>query len=582
MIQDTWAIIQDRITQLSDLNKRMDDTAALLYWDDKPYELVKPDGKTKIKDAISVTPNLPKVFAHGVISDLMGGKWQTVVEGGISPRDAHMLEEFTDANFEQADERLLEEHGIPSLFSWLCNHVCLRWAIGARWIAQVIDEKYQVDCLPVDMRWTPFVPGKWVAQITFRDGDDLERELEEYERLAKDTKRGEYTRPSFSSTDGSSNEVRDYWSNKENELWVNSSLVYKQPNRFGYPPFVIVIPSSGFMLQDKEHLKHRGEDLLFLSSGLYKEYARSLSLVQTALYGGLYPGFLQKVEIKDSSPAEPPPQHDETVKVNLQEGYEVIRKEDISRAGQIAIANTQEGIAAGAPLSPRSYNTPPSAVLLLGETELIARLQNVRKEALGVFRSKLARMVIDQFIALEGKEVLIGGRGKKKNKYSAFKLGDPDNYNITYRLLVKNKRQEMANLAEFIAVGDQLPMRWKLENVLMADDSDGIIRDLELEKAKALNPSLGLIEMGLRFLEEAERLEDEVEADAKREQAKILAHEYVMAMRARIQPQVEPSAQPREVEEPRGNSQLLASMGAGAMRGEVVRPPQPREPGEVR
>lgn len=54
---DTWTIIDNRIMALSDLNKRQDDVAKLLYWGDEPYTLLKPDGKTKIKDAISITPN---------------------------------------------------------------------------------------------------------------------------------------------------------------------------------------------------------------------------------------------------------------------------------------------------------------------------------------------------------------------------------------------------------------------------------------------------------------------------------------------------------------------------------------------
>ena len=578
MEKNTWTMIEERITALSDLNKRMDETSELLHWDDNPYKLVKPDGKTPLRDAISVTPNLPKVFAHGVISDLMSGKWQTVVEGKVSPRQEHLIEEFVDDNLAQADEQLLINNWIPSLFSWLANHVCLRWAIGARWFSQVKDGEYQIDCLPVDMRWTPFVLGKWVASITFRDKDDLEEELEEYEKRAK-SGRGTYTKPSLGSYSSTKFEVRDYWDKKDNELWVNKTLAYTQTNTRGYPPFVIVVPSSGFMLQDTGYLKHRGEDILFLNAGLYKELARSISLEQTSGYAGLYPGTEQEVANFDAQPAEPAPQLDENVKVRMGERHSPVPRGDINRAGQTAMADIQMMIEQGGPLSPRVYNTPPSAVLLAGETELITRLQNVRKEALGVFRSQLARMMIDQFREAGGDELLIGKRGKK-GKYSAAKLGDPDNYTISYHLSVKSKRQELANLAEFAAVYDKLPLKWNLSNILMADDTDGIIHDLELDRAKAMNPALGLIDMGLRYLEEAESLEDEIEEAAKREQAKILAHEYVMAMRARIQPpapsaeRIAPSAQPQQIEQPRGNAQLLAQMGGavGAMRGEAVSP----------
>ena len=568
MAKDTWALIEDRITALSDLNKRMDETAELLYWDNNPYKLVKPDGKTELRDAISVTPNLPKVFAHGIISDLMSGKWQAVVEGDISSGKAHLIEEFIDFNLAQADEQLSQRHGIPSLFSWLCNHVCVRYAIGARWISWIEDKEWQVDCQPVDMRWTPYVRGEWVAPITFRTKDDLEQELEEYEKLGRQGK-GEYTKVSLSQS--GLLEVRDFWSKETNELWVNKQLVFTQRNEFSFLPFVIVVPASGFMLQDREYVKHMGEDILFLSGGLYKELARSISLEQTSGYAGLYPGYEYEAENYNASPAEKAPALDETVKVRMGERHMPVPRGDINRAGQTARADIQAMIEAGSPLVPKAYNTPPSAVLLAGETELISRLQNSRKEALGIFKSQLARLIIDQFVQAKTEGISIGRAGQRKS-YFVSKLGDPDKYTISYQLLIKSKRQEMANLAEFVAIGDQLPLKWKLSTILMADDPDGIINAMELEQAKRMNPALGLIEMGLRYLDEADNKENEIEENAKREQAKVLAHEYVMAMRARMQPQ--PAIQPEQL---KGNPQLLAAMGAGAMRGEAVRPPETRE-----
>uniref|UniRef100_A0A6H1ZIK2 Portal protein n=1 Tax=viral metagenome TaxID=1070528 RepID=A0A6H1ZIK2_9ZZZZ len=562
MAKSTWEIIDARIKAMSDRNKRMDDTATLLQWDDNPYQLIKPDG-TALRDAISVTPNLPKVFAHGVVADLIGGKWQTVVEG-VSARRAHVIEEFVEDNLTQADEMLLEKYGIPSLFSWLCNHVCVRWAIGARWVSQIVDGEYQIDCCPVDMRWTPFVRGRWVAPITFRSKDDLEEELEGYAKLAK-SGIGKYVKSSFAGEDI---EVRDYWDDKVNELWVSGKLVYSQNNPWGYPPFVIVVPASGFMLRDKGYLRYEGEDILFLNAGLYKELARSISLEQTSGYAGLFPAYEYEVENPDASPSMPPPKIDETIKVNKGERHEPVPRGDINRAGQTARVDIQNMISAGAPLSPKDYNTPPSAVLLAGETELIHRLQNSRKDALGIFKSQLARMMIGQFIQTGEGETSIGRRGKK-GKYSTVKLGDPDDYTISYHLSVKSKRQELANLAEFAAVYDKLPLEWNLTNILMADDPAGIIKDLELQKAKSINPAISLLEMAVQYAREASNMEDQIDADLKREQSRILTHEYVMAMRQR--------AQTPRIEEPKGNMQLLTSMGAGAMRGEV----QARKPIEV-
>lgn len=576
-MSDTWTLINDRMTAMKDRNTRMDDTVKLLQWDDSPYKLVKPDGKTELRDAISVTPNLPKVFAHGVISDLMGGNWQTVVEGKVSDRKAHLIEEFVEDNLAQADEQVLARYDIPSLFGWLCNHVCIRWAIGVRWLSQVEDGEYKIDCFPVDMRWTPFVRGKWVAPITWNSKDALEEELEKYEKLAKGGV-GAYNKIPLS--EAKDIEVRDFWDNEKNELWVDKKLVYSQKNPFGYPPFVIVIPASGFMLRDKGFMKHEGEDILYFSAGLYKELARSVSLEQTSGYAGLYPGYEYEEENPDATPTVPPPAIDETLKRKKGELHQPVPRGDINRAGQTARVDIQAMISAGSPLSPKEYNTPPSAILLAGETELINRLQNARKDALGIFKSQLARMMIEQFIKAEKGELLIGKKGKRI-KYSASKLGNPDDYNISYHLSVKSKRQELANLAEFAAVYGKLPLRWNLANILMVDDPDGIERELELEEARRADPAISLHEMALRYVEEAEEMEDDDEANAKLIQAKMLVERGVSVIRDRMapaQPALPESARVPEVAEPKGGGNLLPALGGGQGEGGVPS----KEPEEIK
>lgn len=566
---DTWGIIDNRMKAMSDLNIRQDNTAKLLLWDDTPYKLVKPDGKTELRDAISVTPNLPKVFAHGVISDLLGGKWQTVVEGKISNRQSHLIEQFVDDNLAQADELLLTRYGIPSLFGWLCNHICVRWAVGVKWISQIIDGEYKIDCVPTDMRWTPFVRNKWVAPITFTRKDDLEEELE---KLAKQG--GEYDKPSLGDGDI---EVRDFWDNDKNELWVDKKLVFSQKNTLGYPPFVIVTPASGFMLRDRGYLKHEGEDILFLNAKLYEELARSISLEQTSGYAGLYPAYEYETKTTDGSPSKPVPKIDETLKVPEGERHLPVPRGDINRAGQTARVDIQQMISEGAPLSPRQYNTPPSAVLLAGETELIARLQNVRKDALGIFRSQLARMMIDQFIKSGKGETSIGKRGMR-DRYSSLKLGDPDNYTISYHLSVKSKRQELANLAEFSAAYGRLPLKWNLTNILMVDDPDGVIKDLEIEEARKADPVIALSEMGVRYAEEAEEMEDSSDKDLKEFQSKLLIERAVSIIKQRqqpIQPVLPEKARVPQVEQLKPSTRAVTALAGEKGVGQPI--PQPRE-----
>lgn len=572
--KDTWAIIQERIDAMTDRNTRMDDTAKFLQWDDpeNKYQLTTPAG-AKIDDGISVTPNIPKVFVHSVVADLLSGQWQTQVEGNVSKTQAHVIETFVDDNLAQADEGLLDKYDIPSLDSWLCNHVCVRWAIGVMWIASVENGEYKIHCQPMDMRYTPFVRGKWVAPITWCSRDEVEQKLEEYGKRATDEKIGEFTKQSFESTPDI--EVRDFYGNEKHELWVASKLAYTEKNHLGYPPAVIVVPASGFMLRGTGYLKHEGEDILYLIEGLVKEYARSISLEQTLGYKGLFPAYEKTKKVLDGKPSQPVPKTDTSQDVLEGERHEPIKIGDVNRAEMTASTKIGAMIEAGAPVSPKMYNTPPSAILLAGETELISRLQNVRKEALGIFRSQLARMIIKQYINLEETETKIGRTGKV-SKYSASKLGNLEDYTISYHLSIKSKRQELANLAEFTAAYDKLPLEWNLTNILMVDDVGGVMDALKLQNAKRANPALELPEIGLGFLTKADETEDEYESDLLREQAKMVAHEYVMLMRSRMQPQL-PLASPGSPAVPpkgqRGSSQLLNQMGgaAGALKGAATR-----------
>jgi len=570
MATDTWTKIDDKIKTMTELNKRQDETAELLLWADNPYELVKPDGKTKLADAISVTPNLPRVFAHGVISDLLSGKWQTVIEGKLSGRQSHTIESFIDDNFAQADELLLERYGIPSLDGWLCNHVCVRWAIGVRWISQLEEKEYSVDCLPVDMRWTPFVLNNWVAPITWMYGDALQEYLEIYEKKAKDGKGGEYTKLPFDSA--TQYEVRDYWDKEKHELLVASKLRFAEPHKFGKPPFVIAIPASGFMLRDKGYLKHEGEDILFLNAGLYKELARSISLEQTSGYAGLYPAYEREIKIFDGKPSMPVPKIDESQDVVEGGRHQPVPRGDINRAGQTARADIQEMLSNGAPLSPRQYNTPPSAILLAGESEMVQRLQNARKDALGTLRTGLARMMIDQTIKISESGLEVGKQGKR-TKYSIENLGNPKEYTISYHLSVKSKRQELANLAEFTAAYGKVPLKWNLTNILMVDDPDGIVEDMEIEQAEA-DPAIKLYKMARSYAIKAKDMDDNEEANAFRIMSKILTERGVSIIKQRMQPV--PQAPGVMPEQPKGNSQLLTQLGgaSGALRGEGTRQPE--------
>ena len=569
MSTDIWAKIGNRITALDKLYKRMDKTKDLVYL--KTYKMRDFNDTYDLSNVINVTGNSPAVFANAIISDLMGAKWQTVIEGDISSKQAHQIEEFIEDNFAQADEMLLNRFGISSLYSWLCSHVCIRSLIGVRWLSLVEKGEYKVDCLPVDMRWCPYQFGKdglaWVAPITFRTGDDL---VEEY--------------PSQGLSGTVEQEVRDYWDAEKNEVWVASKKVMEQRNSLDRPPFVVVFPPSGFMLRDKGYLEHEAPDLFFLNQGLYDEINRSLSVEQTLGMASLFPSYEYEQENFDASPAEPVPELGETKKVRKGERHQPVPQGDLNRASQIARQDMQKMIQQGGvnDIDLGNVSQTVSAVWITEQSEIRNKIIRPRLEALQIMREGLCRLMIEQFIMSSKKEgELLIGRTGKKNKYKASLLGDPDKYTISCELMTRNKKQEIANWALANAARGTAPLKVIVRDILKAEDPDGWMRELQIEEGRKADPAIGLSEMGVRYAEEAEEMEDSGEKDLKNFESMLFIERAVRIIKERMQPVV-PEALSQESREPKvegekGNMQaLIPLLGQGAGGG-GGRPQQPTE-----
>lgn len=555
---DTWKLITDRMTALKDLHDRMDKTKDLVYLN--PFELKNFKGQ-KIDNVVSVTGNNPAVFGSAIISDLMGARWQTVIEGKVSSRQSHIIEEFIEDNLEQADEMLLNKFGMAGLYEWLCNHVCVRSLIGARWLSQVSGGEYTVDCLPVDMRYTAYQYGKnglaWVAPITYMSKEDIKEEF-----------------PDAKPTRDKDIEVRDYWDDKVNEIWIDKKLVKTQPNPFHKPPFVIAFPPSGFMLRDKGYLKHEAEDLFFLNKSLYEELNRSLSVEQTIGMDILFPPYEQEVENLTADPAQAPPKSGETIKVKKGERHEPVPRGDLNRASMIARQDIQRMIQQGGinDIDLGNVSQTVSAVWITEQSEIRNKLIRPRIVALKVFREQLARLMIDQFIiSSEGEKTeLFIGRAGKKSQYSVQHLGDPDKYSISCTLMTRSKKQEIANWAVANAARGLAPQKIIIRDILMAEDPDGWQRELALEEARRADPAIALFEMAVRYAEEAEDLEDEALADVKKIQSKMLTERGVAIITQRKQPmQLPEKATVPQVEEPtKGETdKLLPLMGRTGVPG---------------
>lgn len=560
---DVLKKINSRVFQLSDLYTRMDVTRDQVY--NKPYQLKGFDG-LPMDNIVNITLPYPSIMANTIINDLMEARRQTVIEGDLSNRSKNRVEPFLDDVRAQADEGL-RQRGLPKLFDWWCNHVCVRSFIGVRWISQIIDGVYTVDCLPVDMRWTPFQYGKngldWVCHITYRNKGDVESEYPDL----KNPPKGELDI-----------EVMDYWDKNDNIIFIDGVEAKKSHNPFGYPPFVISSPATGFMLRDQGYMAHESEDILYLLKDIFSELNRSMSIEQTLGMESIRPPYQKpiKPENWDAKPPPAPPKTGQAQKVKEGEEWKLVPRADLNQAfmtGRVDLLKIQQ-MGGVNDIDLGNVSQTVSAVWITAQTSIRRKFSNPRLACIAEAEAMLARMIIDQII--QGGisvEALVGRIGRKR-KYVVADLGNPDNYTITYSLMTHSRTEEISNLAQYEAAGG-LPTRWKLEHILKVENPEAIMREMAIEEARQADPAIGLFEIALQLADEANQLADSIEADSKKIQSKMLTEQCVAIIKQRQMPQPLPTEQVAPAPpKPKSNSNLLIPLLGAGGQGPSLRQPQ--------
>lgn len=550
MEKSTMAKIESKELAWGDRLTVMDNTRDRIY--NKSYELLSVSGSV-MKNVISVTLPYAAIFVNAVVSDLMDSTQALVVEGDLPKRTAKEVEDFLNHLDEQIDEQLLMSQGY-TLDEWLASHVCVRSFIGMQYASQNLNGEFQLKALPVDMRWTFFERDTsglvWVAPRFFWDEDMVNHEFEQ------DIKA--HGLPWFK---GPQIEVNDYWDREKNEVLVNKVRVRLQKNQLGEVPFIISQPATGFILRDADYLKHESEDLLFLIRDLYDEMNRLASVQQTKAMETIDPGYLNKKEQVDQNPAQPPPKNGQTVQSKINEGYELVPKPDLNQAFLTAKAELEKVASDGSYTSVDlgNVNQQVSSLWITAQSSIRKKFSGQRLKALANFKGQKARMALRQYARFSGQTegFKIGSYGKKRI-FSPAKVGDPETYSCKYELRSHDPLLEIANLNQFLTGYGKLPLRYNLTNVLKASDPEGIIREIEIEQARAQNPSISLMERAISLVEEAEGEADEVRANALLLQSRMLTRDCVAML---SNPQPAAPAAPGAQGAPKGTDNMGAALG---------------------
>ncbi len=552
-------ITKNRMTQLKPLHDRMDKTRDRVY--NTPYEMPDLGDPTKpMGGVINVTMPFGAIIANTVINDLMTSFRQTIVEGSISAKTQKLIEGYIDDNREEADEDLVNSDWHASLFEIWCNHVCIRSYIGVRWVSQIVDGKYVIDAMPVDMRYCPWEYGNGVlnyaAPISFRTRAELEVK---YAQIIKDK--------SISLTGKSTQlfEVRDYWDSEKKELWINDVLALKQKNPLGEVPFVISAPATGFMLRDKHYIEHDAEDILYLIRGVLDEMNRTASIEQTKGAETIRPPYVDLREKPDGGPAKQPPKTGQTKQKKVGEPWELLKTPDINTAFLTGRADLAKVIQMGGvnDIDLGNVSQTVSAVWITAQAGIRKKFSGPRLKAITQGDQQLARMMIRQTqnaVELESgsPEILVGGAGRQR-PYTADKLGDPKQYSIRIELRSQSKTEEIANLVQFESAPD-LPYEWRLEHILGANDPKGIIRMKANEDSLELDPAQKFADLGLKLAREAEESQDEQEKDVLNLRSMMNIERAVAILKQRLQPAPLPEEEPKLKSSPKGSPRPLVNM----------------------
>ena len=488
--------IKDKEGDLGDLYARMDTDRDLA--NKKPFVFeVKDSQGHALPNLQSVTLPIAAMYANTVTSIISAAMMQTVVESDtLTEKQKHYVEAFLDAVLLEADEGLSQRMR-GSLLSWLSTHICIRGAIGARYVYwyDKETEAWIPDLLPVDMRYCSYDLDRqgldWVAPLYTRSKAAIQQEY-------------------GITIAGRSEKVRDYWDRKVNEVYIADNLQQTKPNPLGYPPFVVQTAASGFMLMDEGYQKYQGESIFFLVRDILNEKNRSASIQQTLnLMSVLPPQQKEVAEIDKTSPRpEYPNAPASVIEVLRGERYSPIEGFDVKRAS-LQVDAELSSIIQQCTMSNVDYGNltfPMSNIAISNVTGLRDRTLIPRLQAIALFYQGLGRMMIDQYVKA-GEETNMGKAGKKRN-FNPTQL-DPDtigDYSLGYKFMAKNKEQETVNLAEAQVAREFYSELDVHKNILETEDPAGAVSRLNSQRAAQADPVIMLYRLAHALVDEAEQM----------------------------------------------------------------------------
>ena len=534
-------LIKEQDEELSELDARMQTDSDLLHL--TPYIMRSaPDINGKrhaIPNIINTTLNKPAVFGANVVSALGAVKEQIIIESKDPNFDTHKAEEFLEAVFKAANNRLLNR-GFALLNPFADAQLCFRGRTARRILIREEEGILIPDIMPWDGRYVRYKIGddglEWAALKLLRSKREIEQDYGIVITEAQGT-------------------ILDVWDKEHNEVWVDNKRVSigkdgkprKEKHNYGFVPVVLQTVPLGYgnILMDEGRLKDEGESIFFLIRDIIPQLNMLVSILATLNFLTVK----KPIQFPSSGGTiAEPPEYDKVMRpgsaTSVEPGnlIQTIDFGDAIRATDLLNQRLEKGLQEGSytDIDIGNVRQPFSAVALITIGESRDQIYLPRLASKELLNEATAEMIRKQCQQIGG-TLRFGEEGSNQKFSSAILNGE---YRISYKYFIKDPKRDIARMAQAQQAKEWYPRKYIYSEVLQVEDPDGLERDLYSELAPQVDPNILKHRIIMSLLDKA----DEGDENAARE-AKIMAMGMGLSieqMRAGIMPQIPEIATPAE------------------------------------
>lgn len=480
--------------------KRMDVDEKLWLLDE--FKLTDTKGD-ELEDVQHVTMNTPRVLGERILAVLNESEEHIVIKGRkdnreMTDEETHLIESFLkDVEYEY-NQRIIKSELISGIMPYWWEQICFRGRVGTRCLVSQTEGDFLADVFPPDMRSCTFQLGstglKWVGYSIKKTKEEIKEE---------------YNEP-ITADEGT---VRDFWDELENIGFVDEKQVDRKDNPLGYPPFVIVLVNAGtFFGTSNNAIERQGDSIFSANRNLYPHENTLASVMQTQNFLTVAPAQVIYSKSGKKLPKQSIYRIGRILALETGEKIEKIDAPDIQSSTRFfsAILGGAEQRGGISHIDWGNLQFQLSQVAIATLASASRQVYTPRLQAMSVFKSQLARMIIDQFVAASI-TAKIGKKGEQTEYTPEMFAGD---YTIEYEYFTTLPEETAAAYGLAAAAARWFDDETIRRNILHDANPTDSTEKYDAQTAKRVSRILALLKMAKAL-----------EAQGEVEEAKVLLAE---------------------------------------------------------